>query len=347
MPPFAPVLRSPAEPGARTPPRVTGTTATDPGHRRAPHPIVVARAVAAPATGDRRIPGAHTSAYGQPPAAGRVGPAPAASAPAPRTLALLAARPLGVRTRAPEAAGAASAARPPVVPAAWSREPAPAPDTRRTPAAAPGVPRTPAGPAAPTSPRHSPAPPARAVPVVRPDTPVQRAVAAGRPRALPVSDPQASPLQARPPVPSVPSSSSAPSVPVVRAVRVTSPEPEFAAGTAAVGRTAGPAVPVVQRKAAGGVPAVQRDAPMAGGRPAVPAGVQVGTAPARQPSTAAPPPATGGKAAKDRPAAVQDQAAGIDMEDLARRLLEPMARLLRADLRRGRERTGRPYDGRR
>ncbi|MCQ4045103.1 hypothetical protein [Streptantibioticus rubrisoli] len=38
---------------------------------------------------------------------------------------------------------------------------------------------------------------------------------------------------------------------------------------------------------------------------------------------------------------------GIDVEDLARRLIDPVARLLRADLRRGRERAGRLYDGRR
>ncbi|WP_330453120.1 hypothetical protein OG704_19500 [Streptomyces sp. NBC_00869] len=37
----------------------------------------------------------------------------------------------------------------------------------------------------------------------------------------------------------------------------------------------------------------------------------------------------------------------VDVEDLARRLIDPVARLLRADLRRGRERSGRPYDGRR
>ncbi|MEV0006930.1 hypothetical protein [Streptomyces sp. NPDC047973] len=38
---------------------------------------------------------------------------------------------------------------------------------------------------------------------------------------------------------------------------------------------------------------------------------------------------------------------GLDLDDLARRLLDPVARLLRTELRRGRERTGRPYDGRR
>lgn len=41
------------------------------------------------------------------------------------------------------------------------------------------------------------------------------------------------------------------------------------------------------------------------------------------------------------------EATGVDIEELARRLLDPVSRLLRADLRRGRERSGRPYDGRR
>ncbi|MGW0960028.1 hypothetical protein ACWD4K_13545 [Streptomyces gelaticus] len=36
-----------------------------------------------------------------------------------------------------------------------------------------------------------------------------------------------------------------------------------------------------------------------------------------------------------------------DIEELARRLLDPVSRLIRADMRRGRERTGRLYDGRR
>jgi syndecan 1 len=36
-----------------------------------------------------------------------------------------------------------------------------------------------------------------------------------------------------------------------------------------------------------------------------------------------------------------------DLDDLARRLIEPVARLLRAELRRGRERAGRPHDSRR
>jgi syndecan 1 len=54
---------------------------------------------------------------------------------------------------------------------------------------------------------------------------------------------------------------------------------------------------------------------------------------------ASPPPVTGeGRSAADEPP---------DLDDLARRLIEPVARLLRSDLRRGRERAGRPHDGRR
>ncbi|MBD0669242.1 hypothetical protein BU198_00550 [Streptomyces sp. CBMA156] len=36
-----------------------------------------------------------------------------------------------------------------------------------------------------------------------------------------------------------------------------------------------------------------------------------------------------------------------DLDELARRLVEPVGRLLRTELRRGRERGGRPYDMRR
>ncbi|NUS14751.1 MAG: hypothetical protein HOY69_25695, partial [Streptomyces sp.] len=36
-----------------------------------------------------------------------------------------------------------------------------------------------------------------------------------------------------------------------------------------------------------------------------------------------------------------------ELDELARRLLDPVSRLLRTELRRGRDRTGRPHDGRR
>ncbi|MEU6811846.1 hypothetical protein ABZ920_23280 [Streptomyces sp. NPDC046831] len=57
-------------------------------------------------------------------------------------------------------------------------------------------------------------------------------------------------------------------------------------------------------------------------------------------------PSASGKAAVRRPGPPQDDP-GLDLDDLARRLLDPVSRLLRTELRRGRERTGRPYDGRR
>ncbi|QCW80712.1 hypothetical protein EQG64_25490 [Streptomyces sp. S6] len=38
---------------------------------------------------------------------------------------------------------------------------------------------------------------------------------------------------------------------------------------------------------------------------------------------------------------------GAELDALARRLIDPVSRLIRADMRRGRERAGRPHDGRR
>jgi len=64
--------------------------------------------------------------------------------------------------------------------------------------------------------------------------------------------------------------------------------------------------------------------------------VQKRDAPAKPVTQAA---ATGGEK-KEGPA-------DPDLDDLARKLIDPVARLLRTELRRGRDRTGRPYDGRR
>ncbi|MDY0810795.1 hypothetical protein [Kitasatospora purpeofusca] len=47
------------------------------------------------------------------------------------------------------------------------------------------------------------------------------------------------------------------------------------------------------------------------------------------------------------PRAAGPQGGDLDLDDLARRLLDPVARLLRAELRRGRDRAGRTFDGRR
>ncbi|MEV7357789.1 MULTISPECIES: hypothetical protein [unclassified Kitasatospora] len=68
-----------------------------------------------------------------------------------------------------------------------------------------------------------------------------------------------------------------------------------------------------------------------------PVTVQTASSP---PPTAAPPPQPGGGSSTGSPS-------GADLDELARRLIEPVGRLLRVELRRGRERAGRPYDGRR
>ncbi|WP_328958238.1 hypothetical protein [Kitasatospora purpeofusca] len=72
------------------------------------------------------------------------------------------------------------------------------------------------------------------------------------------------------------------------------------------------------------------------------------TAPAPAPRTTAPEQRvttsdrTGGS-----PRDAGPQGGDLDLDDLARRLLDPVARLLRAELRRGRDRAGRTFDGRR
>jgi hypothetical protein len=58
-------------------------------------------------------------------------------------------------------------------------------------------------------------------------------------------------------------------------------------------------------------------------------------------------PATTAPAAPAPPVAATPSADGTDLDDLARRLFEPISRLLRSDLRQGRERTGRLHDRRR
>ncbi|MER7770886.1 hypothetical protein [Kitasatospora sp. NPDC096140] len=60
-----------------------------------------------------------------------------------------------------------------------------------------------------------------------------------------------------------------------------------------------------------------------------------------RPARSASPPETGG------PPVETGGHGPADLDELARRLVEPVGRLLRTELRRGRERGGRPYDGRR
>ncbi|MFG2120605.1 hypothetical protein [Streptomyces sp. NPDC048710] len=281
---------------------------------------------------------------------------------APRTLQLLHARPLTVNTRAPEGVAQPAASRTggrPVVAARWPGAAAapqgePAPPTgasarpSRNPSPSAGAPATPQVQRAVTAygPENSgvrgtgsPGNVQR-VPVVRPAPPgpetsgafARAAAVPGRP--LPVSAPLAPPLTDRPSATSAPAPDG--TVPVVRPRNV-APGPRSTAG----GGGTGPAAPPVQREVSGAGKTVPKGVP---GKASPARGRQQpsGTSTTSSTSTAS---SASGKRTPHRTEAPQDP--GIDLDDLARRLLDPMARLLRTELRRGRERTGRPYDGRR
>ncbi|WP_436994695.1 hypothetical protein [Streptomyces sp. enrichment culture] len=298
-------------------------------------PVVLARA-AAGGTGGAGI--ARTS--------GADGPRPLTvarsggrSAPQePRILSLLAARRLSLNTRIPE--GVAPPAPPrsgdrPVVAVRRAGAPVAGQDGLGAPTARP-VPVPPA--AAPAGARGTGSPDAvQRVPVVRPAPPRPEApaeAAAPPARSLPVAAPQTS-------APALPVSTSGPAappepagaVPVVRwRAAPPGPRPAAAGGT---GRAAAP---------------VQRAATGTGGA-AAGAGAPAGAARTRgRPRPASAPSWSPASAASDVDAAGHagtPQDPGLDLDDLARRLLDPVARLLRTELRRGRERMGRPHDGRR
>ncbi|MER5214914.1 hypothetical protein ABT063_31295 [Streptomyces sp. NPDC002838] len=364
--------------------RRPGTTSGGPGPGRQrpqgpaapgpanPTPVVVARAIAQGAGGARP-----SGAAGPPPLTGTRSSVTHSAPAAPRTLSLLAARPLPLNTRAPEGVAPPAASRSgarPVVAARWPGAPAAAqgdsaPPARPTPGRSAATPATPQVQRAATAhpgpgnsgvrrassagsvpassvPASSVPASVQRVPVVRPapphgetppphgDTPgtVVAPAAAVPARSLPVTAPPAPPLTDRPSVPSA----QAPvgSVPVVRP-RTVAP----GRGTAAT--------PVQRDISVAGDLAVPKDAPAkdapAKKAPAneVPARGRPRSASASTTSASA----TAGKGAARRAETPQDP--GLDLDDLARRLLDPVARLLRTELRRGRERTGRPYDGRR
>ncbi|MHB9858025.1 DNA polymerase III subunit gamma/tau domain-containing protein [Streptomyces sp. YIM S03343] len=340
--------------GARPTPRAAG------GPQPTTEPTVGTRPAAKGASGAR-------------PAAGTA-PRPATrSLPvARRTLALLPARSLTLSTRAPEGPAPSAASRPgggpPVVAARWSGAPdgipggTPAPSAgapaRPMPAPSVGAPVTPPVQRAVTAhaPQHprvrvtgSPGAAATAhapqhgsggratgapgvvqrVPVVKPAPPGggtgTAAVSAARP--LPMAPPLTPPLTDGPSATSAPAPEAA--VPVVRPRAVT-PGPRSASGG---GNS--PAAPQIQRAISGA------------GRAAsdVSKGVPAKAVPARGEQHSSETASASGRRT-ERPADAA-QGPGLDLDDLARRLLDPMVRLLRTELRRGRERTGRPYDGRR
>ncbi|MGW2656430.1 hypothetical protein ACWC1D_22575 [Streptomyces sp. NPDC001478] len=251
-------------------------------------------------------------------AAVRVRPVPGGrtprSAPVRRTRALLVARALTVRTGAAEgfSARASAAAGRPVVPATWRRD---APNPPGPGEARPVVQRVAAEPVAPPRP---PAPlPAR------PAVPQGPAVPAG---LVPEPASRAPVVRPHPPGTPRPGHFAAPVQRLAMPV-VAEPVPEAGAPSGVLPPVAPRSVPSPPKQAHGA--GVQRAVAHAG-----PAGVPV-TFVQRQP------------ARETAPERLAEPAAEPDVEDLARRLIDPVARLLRADLRRGRERSGRPYDGRR
>ncbi|MEU9356750.1 hypothetical protein AB0D35_01335 [Streptomyces sp. NPDC048301] len=213
------------------------------------------------------------------------------------------------------------------------RDHAPSPGHLAPPAAVP-VPG-----ARPAAPRVAVEPPARRVPVVMP-APARPEATAVKAGSLPVSPLGTPPAAGGPPTPQAQSGPVALVRP--RAVVTAQPPAGGAGSTLPVQRAPSPAgdLAVAKGTPAKAAPAKDRS------RTVSPAGdLAVGAgrpgAPARGTSSSSSSPAKGAPRADD------PRDPGLDLDDLARRLLDPVARLLRTELRRGRERTGRPYDGRR
>lgn len=210
-------------------------------------------------------------------------------------------------------------------------------NTRRVQAGStPSVPPTAEQPPGPHRAATPSARPPLPVPVVRPHPPGSpRSGGAGvptLPSPLPVTADIVRPPETGPAV----YSGADPHPPPVRARRPTAAPPEVRPADTP------PSLPdtaVVQR-----TPSLARRAAAVSGI----TGVPVTAVPARSPSpsTTGGTGTTGNRSTPEATSATKP-ATTPDIEDLARRLIEPVSRLLRADLRRGRERSGRPYDGRR
>ncbi|MFJ6614315.1 hypothetical protein ACIQPT_28990 [Streptomyces sp. NPDC091289] len=248
----------------------------------------------------------------------------------------------GVLQRLVRRSGRVTTPSPPAVPpgAPPHRAPQPGPAQHASPAVppvqraatAPAVPAAPLPYAQPGIPSASPgasasvtAPGPRRVPVVRPHPPAAARPEAAVPvpvqrQAMPVVPESAGPPAAGP----APVAGAAPGAPPGLSVRVPPRTPAQAAGA---GRPESRAQ------------AVQRAAANAGIT-----GVPVQAAPAK-PAVQRAGPAAGAEDASNAPSA--NRLSGTEIEELARRLLDPVSRLIRADLRRGRERSGRLHDGRR
>ncbi len=268
-----------------------------------------------------------------------------------RARTLLPDRPLSITTGSaegfsgpPVATGGGSSR--PVVAATWRRDLAqPGTADAQAGAGQPPVSATAAGTAIQRSATPSPVPPVPPPPHQASGPATRQAQRPGPARHLVV----------RPHPPAAPRSTDAVPVPVQRQALPVVPDSAGppAGGPASVGGPAsgGPPSPSVRvpprspaQSAGAGRPetraqAVQRAAANAGIT-----GVPVQAAPAK--------PAAGPAVADTGPADASDappanRLSGTEIEELARRLLDPVSRLIRADLRRGRERSGRLHDGRR
>ncbi|MEV0081766.1 hypothetical protein [Saccharopolyspora sp. NPDC050642] len=202
-----------------------------------------------------------------------------------------------------------------------------------------GAARSPQQPARPVAPvrwnQADPAPSSGITPPrPAPSTPVQRARVSAAPPA------SSAPVQLSP-LPTPPGGEALPRAAVIHQAAET---PHQAREVLPVSR---PATPTVQRSSAAPVeqPAERQQAaapkPVAASSPipGVPAGVPV-TVVQRKPEPAA----TG---EQDAAPAGAGGSGGQDIDELARRLIEPVGRLLRAEFRHGRERIGRLHDRRR
>lgn len=339
--PGMPTRRGPSAPGtpAHASPRTPGSTGTSAAHTPGATSTSTPRTPGATSASTPRTPGATPVSTPRTPARPTPGttplvvarsvtltgqPAPMATAKPSPTLNLLPARPLFLSTEgAPPIAAPVQrrTAERPVVAARWARE---------TAGAQPSAPvqRAPRSPVAPAPSRGA-----------RP-TPLAASPNAPAPRPLPVTAPQPPAVQpflvkgpareATPPAPA----------PVVRPTRGGAPAAAGAASplvrpaqiqrdTGAARTPPGPTTPVVHTQ-------IQRDkssttTPPAQGDPAP----RITTNSTKQQSN---------DSTRAKPAAPESSP---DLDDLARRLLDPVSRLLRNELRRGRDRTGRPFDGRR
>ncbi|MFI7383783.1 hypothetical protein [Streptomyces sp. NPDC049813] len=162
--------------------------------------------------------------------------------------------------------------------------------------------------------------------------------------------PAGAPPVVAPPRPAAPSVQRAPAALSDRPLPVTAPNPQLhgmqTALTTPPTRSPGSSAPAVRPVVR---PVVQRDtgAPAAEDPAAAAPKTTTTTTPTSTTSTGTQTAQTAKTA--DAKAAARSAAppAGADLDELARRLIDPVSRLLRTELRRGRERTGRPADGRR